>query len=311
MRKHAAGVAWMSGRHYCVYDVFTGEALCGNQLAVVFDCDGLDTAAMQAIAREFNLSETVFVLPPDNPAHAARVRIFVPTRELPFAGHPTVGSALAIAELRKLAGNSTFILEEEVGNILCRVDIGAFARRAEFELPRLPELIEVTLDVTKLAMALSMPESELEFSGHKVSVWTAGVPYVLVPVKSISAVSNGKVDADAWLSLVDLPGAVPAAPYIYCAGGTDASSDFHARMLAPWDGIVEDPATGSAVAALSGALGQLVSARDGRHQWRIEQGVEMGRPSLIDLSIEMVDAALSCVVIGGEAVKIAEGRLFV
>jgi trans-2,3-dihydro-3-hydroxyanthranilate isomerase len=301
----------MSGRHYCVYDVFTGNALAGNPLAVVFDCEGLDTSAMQSIAREFNLSETVFVLPPEDPGHAACVRIFVPTRELPFAGHPTVGSAVAIASKRQFAAVSAFVLEEKVGNIACKVDISDAAGRADFELPRLPERINTPIDVPRLALALSIAQSELEFADHKISIWTAGVPYILVPVKSISAVSNCKVDAQAWLSLTHLPGAVPAAPYIYCAGGTCADSDFHARMLAPWDGIAEDPATGSAVAALSGALGQSINARDGRHHWRIEQGVEMGRPSLIDLSIKMVDGVLSGVVIGGEAVKIAEGRLFV
>ena len=298
----------MSGRRYTVYDVFTKEALAGNQLAVVFDCEGLDTARMLAIAREFNLSETVFILPPDNPPHEARVRIFVPARELPFAGHPTVGSAVAIAALRYGNGEHNFVLEEIVGDIQCRVDndLG----KAQFDLPGLPQRIEYELAPDLIAAALGLAVDDIGFGRHIVSVWTAGVPYVTVPVKRIEAIRHSSVNAEVWLNLVRLPGAIPAAPYLYCKDGDVAGSDFHTRMFAPWDGIKEDPATGSAAAALAGALMVFEELEEGETKYVVEQGVEMGRPSFIELSLTVMANVLTNVSIGGCAVKVAQGKLF-
>ena len=300
----------MQGRSYAVYDVFTSEPLAGNQLAVVFDCEGLDTARMQAIAREFNLSETVFILPPDKSEHAARVRIFLPVRELPFAGHPTVGAAVALAEKRLGKGRHAFVLEERVGDISCRAELGEGPGRAEFDLPRLPLPVELDLDWKEAAAALGIDIAEIGFDRHQVSVWTAGVPYVAVPVKSIRAVRQAAVNADKWLNLIKLPGGIPAAPYIYCRGGDFPGSHFHTRMFAPWDGIAEDPATGSAAAAFAGALMAFEGLGQGASMFRLEQGVEMGRASFIDLTLTCASGALSLVSIGGNAVKVAEGRLF-
>jgi trans-2,3-dihydro-3-hydroxyanthranilate isomerase len=301
----------MTGRRYMVYDVFTSAPLAGNQLAVVFDANGLGTAQMQAIAREFNLSETVFILRPENPKHAARVRIFVPNRELPFAGHPTVGSAMAIAELRWGKGERAFVLEEQVGDISCRAEIGGKAGRAEFDLPRLPARIDYELAPDRIAAALGLAAEDIGFGGHLVSAWTAGVPYVTVPVNRIEAVRHAAINADMWLDLVRLPGNIPAAPYIYCAGGDNALSDFHTRMFAPWDGIAEDPATGSAAAALAGTITEFEKLLDGKTRIVIEQGVEIGRPSFIELDLTATAGVLERVSIGGQAVKVAEGRLFV
>jgi trans-2,3-dihydro-3-hydroxyanthranilate isomerase len=300
----------MQKRRYAIYDVFTSQPLAGNQLAVVFDCDGLETARMQAIASEFNLSETTFILPPDDPAHEARVRIFVPVRELPFAGHPTVGSAVALGELRHGAGKRAFVLEEQVGNIPCRVEVAESGSHAEFDLPRLPEQIDFEVAPDLVAAALGLSPQDIGFENHEVSVWTAGVPYVCVPVKRIEAVRNMRLNEAAWLDLVRLPGAISAAPYIYCPGGNLAGSNFHARMLAPWDGIKEDPATGSAAAALSGAFSRFEALTGGQTRFVIEQGVEMGRPSSIEVTLLMDAGVLSKVSIGGQAVRIAEGHLF-
>jgi trans-2,3-dihydro-3-hydroxyanthranilate isomerase len=300
----------MQGRQYAVCDVFTSDALAGNQLGIVFDCEGLDTARMQAIAHEFNLSETVFILPPDNPAHQAKVRIFLPVRELPFAGHPTVGAAVALAEMRYGKGKHAFIIEEIVGDIACRSVIGEGAGRAEFDLPRLPQLVEMPLAAEEMAAALGIDPGEIGFDRHVISAWSSGVPYVSVPVKAIDAVRRAAVNAGKWLSLVKLPGDIPAAPYIYCRGGDFPGSHFHTRMFAPWDGIAEDPATGSAAAAFAGALTAFEELREGASAFRLEQGVEMGRPSFIDLTLTMTGGALSKVSIGGEAVRVAEGRLF-
>jgi trans-2,3-dihydro-3-hydroxyanthranilate isomerase len=300
----------MTGRNYAIYDVFTGAALAGNQLGVVFDCEGLDTPRMQAIAREFNLSETVFILPPDNPAHEARVRIFLPVRELPFAGHPTVGAAVALAEKMYGKGKQAFLLEEKVGDIACRTEIGDGAGRAEFDLPKLPQPVEMELAPEKMAAALGIDPGEIGFDRHVISSWSAGVPYVTVPVKHINAVRRAAVNAEKWLNLIKLPGDIPAAPYIYCRGGDFPGSNFHTRMFAPWDGIAEDPATGSAAAAFSGALAAFEGLGEGASAFRLEQGVEMGRPSFIDMTLTLAGGALSKVSIGGQAVKVAEGRLF-
>jgi trans-2,3-dihydro-3-hydroxyanthranilate isomerase len=265
---------------------------------------------MQAIAREFNLSETTFILPPEDPAHEARVRIFVPVRELPFAGHPTVGSAVAIAELRHGAGSRAFFLEEQVGNIQCRVENSGNIGRAEFDLPRLPEEIDFELAPDLVAAALGLTPDDIGSNDHRISIWTAGMPYVCVPVKRIEAVRNLRLNETAWLDMVRLPGAIVAAPYVYCARGDFAGSDFHARMLAPWDGIKEDPATGSAAAALTGALSRFETLPKGRTRFVIEQGVEMGRPSSIEVTLLMDAGVLSKVSIGGQAVRLAEGHLF-
>lgn len=300
----------MNGRSYAIYDVFTGKALAGNQLGVVFDCGGLDTSRMQAIAREFNLSETVFILPPGNPENEARVRIFLPVRELPFAGHPTVGAAVALAESRHGEGEHSFNLEEKVGDISCRTAIGVGGSRAEFDLPRLPQPVEMELPVEEMAAALGIGPDEIGFDRHVISAWSAGVPYVTVPVKHIEAVRRSVVNAEKWLGLIKLPGDIPAAPYIYCRGGDFPGSHFHTRMFAPWDGIAEDPATGSAAAAFAGALTAFERLGVGASAFRLEQGVEMGRPSFIDLTLRVTGGALARACIGGQAVKVAEGRLF-
>jgi trans-2,3-dihydro-3-hydroxyanthranilate isomerase len=300
----------MTGRHYAVYDVFTSAPLAGNQLAVVFDTDGLGTAQMQAIAREFNLSETVFILPPDDPSHEARVRIFVPSRELPFAGHPTVGSAVAIAELRYGKGRRDFVLEEIVGDICCTTVVAEGPSWAEFDLPRLPERIELPLDKEMLADALHIAPEEIGFDGHQLAAFTAGVPYVTVPVKSIEVVEHCAVISEKWLAYAKFPGAIPAAPYIYCRGGRHDHSSFHTRMFAPWDGIAEDPATGSAAAAFAGALMAFETPKVYYSHYRLEQGVEMERPSFIDLALAVEAGKLVSVSVSGNVVKIAEGRLF-
>jgi trans-2,3-dihydro-3-hydroxyanthranilate isomerase len=300
----------MTGRNYAIYDVFTGTALAGNQLGVVLDSEGLDTARMQAVAREFNLSETLFILPPENTAHLAKVRIFLPVRELPFAGHPTVGAAVALAEMRLGKGSHSFCLEEKIGDIACRVAIGDGPGRAEFDLPRLPQPVVMEVAPGEMAAALGIDPGDIGFDRHVISAWSAGVPYVTFPVKSIEAVRRAAVKAEKWLSLIKLPGDIPAAPYIYCRGGDFPGSHFHTRMFAPWDGIAEDPATGSAAAAFSGALMAFEGISGGASVFRLEQGVEMGRTSFIDLTLSIADGALSKVSIGGHAVKIAEGRLF-
>lgn len=303
---------------YAIYDVFTGTALAGNPLAVVFDADDYSGEKMQAIAREFNLSETVFVLKPENPAHTARLRIFTPSRELPFAGHPTVGAAVALADRRlgtDVPANGIDLvkmLEEEIGQVRCAVRIGAGQPGfAEFDLPKLSRNLGADIEAADIGMALGLDLHEIGFENHKISLWSAGVPFVLVPVHDQAAVGKAECNAADWDRVAPMGDGQLASAYVYCRGGTHHQASFHARMFAPGEGIGEDPATGSAAAALSGAIHHFDGLREGNHALLIEQGVEMGRPSLIHLHIACRGAEMSHVRIGGEAVRISEGKLLV
>ncbi|MEQ1942955.1 PhzF family phenazine biosynthesis protein [Mesorhizobium sp. VNQ89] len=301
----------MKSRQYFVYDVFADTALAGNPLAVVMDAEGLDTGRMQAIAREFNLSETVFVLPPKNPIHKASIRIFMPRGELPFAGHPTVGTAVALAErVSDDCAAGILVLEEKVGPVRCVVTRGEWPTFAEFDLPKLPTRIDATLDAAAVAAALGLVPHEIGFENHKLGIWSAGVPYVTVPVAGLDEVGRAAVDAAMWLDIAPrVSGSVPA-PYIYSRETVGHDCAFHARMFAPWDGIAEDPATGSAAAAFAGAVHHFDQPTDGQHRYWIEQGVEMGRPSRIRLEVDVASGRLTHARIGGHAVKVAEGLLY-
>jgi trans-2,3-dihydro-3-hydroxyanthranilate isomerase len=299
-------------RDYAIYDVFTDKGLAGNPLAVIFDGAGLSDESMQAIAREFNLSETVFVRPPENPAHTARIRIFTPGKELPFAGHPTVGTAIALAE-RDGARNgfdSVSVLEENVGPVRCVVRLPAGAPAfAEFDLPRLSAHITVEFDVQKVADALCVSAADIGFENHRLSLWSAGVPYIMVPVRDVGVAGAISFNPMLWHRAAAVAGDKSLAAFIYCRGGGNHRAGFHARMFAPDLGIPEDPATGSAVAAMSGAIHHFDALADGHHALMIEQGVEMGRPSHIHLHIEAEMGKILRARIGGEAVKIASGQL--
>ena len=296
-------------RPYAIYDVFTSDGLAGNPLAVVFDGKGLSDSRMQAIAREFNLSETVFVTLPENPAHIARLRIFTPGRELPFAGHPTVGTAVALAELNHDGRGLDLVsvLEENVGPVRCAVKLVAGeAGFAEFDLPKRSEQLQANIDPQKVADALCLSVSDLGFENHRLSVWSAGVPFAMVPVRDLRTAGSIAFDPGRWGTAVDKT----VAAYVYCRGGVDHRASFHARMFAPDMGIAEDPATGGAVAAMSGAILHFDTLADGHHALLIEQGVEMGRPSHIDLHLEIKNQQVLRARIGGRAVKIASGNLF-
>lgn len=303
---------------YAIYDVFTGTALAGNPLAVVFDADHLSDSRMQMIAREFNLSETVFVQTPENPAHTARLRIFTPGRELPFAGHPTVGAAIALADRRlgdAVPANGmdmVKMLEEVIGAVRCAVRIRpGEAGFAEFDLPRLSRRIDIEIEPADIGAALGLDPHEIGFENHRVSLWSAGVAFVMVPVHDLAAAAKACCNAGEWDRVAPMGDGELAYAYVYCRGGMHHTASFHARMFAPGDGIPEDPATGSAAAALSGAIHQFDGLLEGNHALVIEQGIEMGRPSLIHLHMACTGPDVSHVRIGGEAVRIAEGRLLI
>ena len=304
----------MTGCRYAIYDVFASRALSGNPLAVVFDGEGLSDDAMQAIAREFNLSETVFILDPDNAVHNAALRIFMPGGELPFAGHPTVGAAVAIAERdgRLDNGAALVTLEEKIGLVRAAVRRDSDGVFAEFDLPRLPARLPCPVTREGAAAALGISSHEIGFENHMVSAWSAGVPYVCVPVRNLDIAQNVRLDEGLWLSALDDPDPLEAScPYVYCRETVNHDCAFHVRMFAGFHGIPEDPATGSAAAAFAGALVHFDEPSIGVHRHIIEQGLEMGRPSRIHLEIEVEHATLLAARIGGHAVKFAEGTLFV
>ena len=301
-----------SGRKYFIYDVFTEDRLAGNPLAVVVEANGLSTASMQAIAREFNLSETAFVLPPKTPTHKAKVRIFTPDYEMPFAGHPTVGTAIALTEMaqdRDLA--DIFVLEENIGLVRCAVNKVGNALFAEFDLPKLPEPLPLAVSSDAVAAALGLAPHEIGFENHRVSLWSAGVPYITVPVADTTVAARVRFDNEAWFTFSPRKSeSAVASAYIYCRETVGHDNAFHARMVVPGSPSYEDPATGSAAAAFAGAIMQFDRPTDGVSRFWIEQGIEMGRPSRIRLELDVAGGNLVAARIGGHAVRVAEGVIF-
>lgn len=298
-------------RDYAIYDVFTDTALAGNPLAVVFDASGLDDEAMASVAREFNLSETIFFSPPENATHTVAARIFMPGGELPFAGHPTVGGAIALAERDGGPLDRLMVIEERVGPVRVALHGGATAY-AEFDLPKLPQSQEPALDVGAVAGALGLAPNEIGFENHRISQWTAGNPFLCVPIGNGEAMARARLDEAAWLG--HFPDQDPLdvlCPYLYTRDTVAHDAAFHARMFGGHHGIPEDPATGSAAAAFAGAIHHFDGLNEGPNACWIEQGVEMGRPSRIRLEITGRNGAIGAARIGGHAVKVAEGRLLV
>lgn len=297
-------------RRYAILDVFTETPLAGNPLAVVLDTDGLDGQRMQAIAAEFNLSETVFVLAPDNPVHSAKVRIFTPARELPFAGHPTVGTAVLLG--LQAAGDdgdrheSMMVLEEEVGPVRCGVVVQGDRGHAIFDLPQNAAAAGGIGDREAIAAAIGLMPGEIGFENHRPSRFTAGVPYNFVPVRDLEVIARARPDTAEWDEAFPDGG---VGTFLYCRETEGHDNQFHARMFAPQSGITEDPATGSAVAAFAGVIMRFDEPVAGDHRYVIEQGYEMKRPSLIKLELEVDAGVLQAGRIGGDAVVVAEGAL--
>ena len=290
-------------------DVFTDRAFGGNQLAVFPDAAAVPAERMQDIAREFNFSETVFVLPPENPAHARKVRIFTPGAELPFAGHPTVGTAHLLATtgaVPTVEGNNAFVLEEGVGPIRVNVEVrGGKVKFSQLSAAKLPGRLSRGAETPAIAAALSLTESEFLEDGVGPATYSCGVPFTFARLRDINAVGRAKLNQAAWDQ-----GLTPLGIneiFFFADGGELAGSDVHARMFAPGFGIPEDPATGSAVAALAGYLMALQNPATGTAKWTVEQGVEMGRPSLLYLEADIGNGAISAVRVGGQSVIVTEG----
>ncbi len=281
---------------YVVYDVFTDTPFGGNPLAVIPDASALPEARLQSIAREFNFSETTFVYPPADPTHDARVRIFTPTMEIPFAGHPTVGTALALQALGRVGHELVF--ELGVGPIPVSITDGV----AEFKT-RVPLQTWPGPSPRTVAESIGLETSAIRIDRHAPTIASVGLPFALAELTDAEALAAAVPNTDAFRAFdPHWPTDTHYDLLVYTRHG----ADIDARMFAPLDGIPEDPATGSAAAALAAWLGQL----DGVSQsFTISQGVAMGRPSQIAASVTVEDGAPVEVSIAGRAVKVMEGRL--
>lgn len=288
--------------NYLLLDVFTKERLKGNPLAVVTKADGLLDDQMQAIAAEFNLSETVFITKPKSERHTAGVRIFTPAVELPFAGHPTVGAAVVLG----LESRSTALrIEERVGVITAVVEKGGrqsgFAR---FALPVLPDEAGTAPDAPPIAAALGIEPEDIGCGVYQPAVYSAGVVFYLVPVRSAAVLKRLKLDLRKWSETFPLG---HNSVYVFTETPDEAGNQFAARMFAPGMGLGEDPATGAAAAALIGLLAR--HAGEGQSEFVLRQGAEMGRPSRIVVQLRKEGEQLTYGSIGGDAVIVAEGTL--
>lgn len=290
-------------------DVFTDRRFCGNPLAVVEAADALSTDEMQAIAREFNFSESVFLLEPRNCVHTARARIFTPRAELPFAGHPTIGAAALIAETRAadLLGRSdvVIVLEEEIGAVRCearRARGGATYAQLEALAP--PKKISTAPPPEALAAALSLRADDIGFAAHAPTRYCAGATFVFVPLRSRAALDRAQRTDRFADTIGDAVGA-----YLYTHETVEPESAIQARMFAIGLGFDEDPGTGSAAAAFAGVAHEFECPGDGEHELAIEQGHAMGRPSRITLRMNVEAGRLARVAVGGCVLRVAEGTL--
>lgn len=291
--------------HTC--DVFTETRFAGNPLAIVLGADDLTPAQMQIIAREFNLSETIFVQAPANPAHTARVRIFFPTAEIPFAGHPTIGCAIHLAcAMGEGDFDRAITLEEEAGLVPVQVWRRGEKVSAEFVAPVLPHAVAGATVATseRFAAALGLQAGDIGFASHQPGVWQGGPRFLYAPVASLDALARARPMEPAWSEVIRAAGV--DSIYLYTRG-TDC--DYRARMYSPTAGIPEDPATGSASAILSAQLLAAGALVEGESRFTLHQGVEMGRPSEIGLTVRVTGGKLAEVRIAGSAVPVSQGQI--
>ncbi len=288
---------------YFLLDVFTDKALSGNPLAVVIKADFLSDEMMQRLATEFNLSKTVFVRQPRLDYHAASLRIFTPKSELSFAGHPTVGAAVLLGLEQRLAAVR---LEEEIGLLTCVIE--RTSRRsaiAHFSLPQLPERLGDLPDTGIVAEALGLAPSDLGSDIYTGGIYSAGLPYYLVPVRTTEALSRIHIERRGWANVFSFE---HHSVYAFVPTPDEKSNDFAARMFTTILGSGEDPATGSAAAALIGLIADFQPA-DGSYDLTLRQGCEINRPSLISLRFTKANGVLERAGIGGSAVLLAEGEI--
>jgi trans-2,3-dihydro-3-hydroxyanthranilate isomerase len=294
-------------------DVFTDKPFGGNQLAVFPDARGIPEHRLLDVTREFNYSETTFVYPPSDPRYTRRVRIFTPGGEVPFAGHPTVGTAHTLAAIGEipLTGDTTHIvLEEKVGPVPVAIHgRNGHPTFAQLSVAKLPEVGAPPPSREALAAVLDLDVDDLLGDRWVPEALSCGLPFLFVPLRDRSAVARARVRMDAWEAT--LKGAAAAEVFVFAPGGERPGTHYHARMFAPGLSVPEDPATGSACAALAGylAVRDANGRRDGTLRWIVEQGFEMGRPSILEVEADLVGGAVTAVRVGGASVLVCDGTM--
>jgi len=295
---------------YYICDVFTDTRFGGNQLAVLPEADGLSDEQMQRIAREFNFSETAFVFPAEA-GYTRKVRIFTPTREVPFAGHPNIGTAFALAtanEFGQIDTPITVTFEEKAGlvpiSIHRRKDHRGEGRLIWCELSA-PERLSLgkTVSARSMALAVSLAPDDVITKTHLPQVASVGLPFLVAELRDRDALGRARIDMNGIEALA----AEGVTPDVHLYTHSADEVDIRARMFAPLDGVPEDPATGSANCALAGLLSHYNKAANGSYHWRIAQGVEMGRPSLLEARTEKKEGVVVATWIGGTSVLVSEG----
>jgi trans-2,3-dihydro-3-hydroxyanthranilate isomerase len=303
---------------FVTVDVFTDRQFGGNPLAVVLDGGGLSSRQMQAIAAEFNLAETTFVLPPQDPAHTAQVRIFTPRAEMPFAGHPNVGTAFVLAREgqchgRQVGGNTggdTLVFEEIAG--LVRMQLirqGSAIAGASLAAPQALALGDV-VPAEVVAQACAIGVDDIETRHHQPLIASCGAPFILAELKERRALAEAQPRVDVFARHLPRDGATGIFLYVHTSDADRGEgADIQCRMFAPLKGIPEDPATGSANVALIGLLAKLRPEPDLRLAKKIAQGVDMGRPSLLEARAEKTAGVVTATYIGGTCVPVMRGTL--
>jgi trans-2,3-dihydro-3-hydroxyanthranilate isomerase len=291
-------------------DVFTDTIFGGNPLAVLTDARGLSTEQMQRITKEFNLSETVFVFPPEVASHTRRLRIFTPGRELPFAGHPTVGTAYLLAATGLIPlteGETNIVFEEGVGPVpvTIRVEKGVPVS-AQLTVAQPPEFRSDTPSVEEIAELLSLSIADISTGTLGAEAVSCGVPFLIAPLTSRDSVRRAKLSRPTWERT--LASGWAKEIFLFDASAVTSGGAIRARMFAPSMGIGEDPATGAAAACLAAYLAKYAS--DGAAlSWTVEQGYEMGRPSILSLSAEKKDGEIGAIRVAGKSVLVSEGKI--
>jgi trans-2,3-dihydro-3-hydroxyanthranilate isomerase len=294
-------------RRYVTVDVFTDRAFGGNPLAVVLDAGGLSTAQMQAIASEFNYSETTFVLPPRDSGNDAQVRIFTATAEIPFAGHPNVGTAFVLAT-RAAKPPARLKFEESAGVVAVEIlqDAGRVAG-AELTAPQsLSRLTQFSGE--QAAGCVSLSAGDVTTSRHSPVIASVGLPFLVVELGSRDALRRARPDTAAFARILPRDGAVAVYLYTREVPAAEMPCDLQARMFHPGSsGLTEDPATGSATVATAALLADLATEQDGELKLRIGQGFDMGRPSLLVTRVRKQGGAVVSAHVGGACVQMMEG----
>ncbi len=301
----------MTNARYITADVFTDHPFGGNQLAVFPDAAGIPPRLMHDIAREFNYSETTFVLPPTDPRHTRQVRIFTPGGEVPFAGHPTVGTAHVLAAIGAIplaAEVTPIVFEEKVGpvavNLRGRDGVPVFA---QLSVAKLPEFGPPAPPIDRLAALLSLSPDDLLGGDMVPQAVSCGLPFLIVPVRNRDAVRRARIKLDLWEQTLERAWARDV--YVIAMDGERPGSDVRARMFGPGVAVPEDPATRSAAVTLGGYLAVRDERRDGTLRWVVEQGFEMGRPSILEVEVDRSAGETRGVRVGGASVLVCEGTM--